>query len=239
MSMQVKSARQPDSPWVDGIVIGTGFFPIAMAFGMIAKDFGFSFLETSLCSILVFAGASQFAAVGMLSSGGGILDVVFLVWLVNMRHFLMGMSLMSVQGHRLKKFKPLLGFGLTDESYTFLSLSKKNLTASYAVIFQMMTYLSWVTGTMSGYLLVEYIPEKISMSLDIALYGMFAALATMTVKRDPENLWLILLAGGIHQLFIWMHVLNSSWRLMAAMTIAAFIGSVFFRHHEAPSVEPQ
>lgn len=239
MGTQVKNTIRKESPWVDGIVIGTGFFPIAMAFGIIAKDFGFSFLETSICSILVFAGASQFAALGMLSSGGGIPDVIFLVWLVNMRHFLMGMSLMSVQGHRLKKFKPLLGFGLTDESYTFLSLSKKKLTSYYALFFQMMTYLSWVIGTMSGYVLVEYIPEKVSMSLDIALHSMFASLATMAVKKDTKNLWLILIAGGIHQMFTWMNLLDPSWRLIAAMAVTALIGSNSFHRHEKLIVEHQ
>lgn len=215
--------------WMDGLVIGTGFFPIAMAFGIIAKDFGFSFLESSMCSILVFAGASQFAAIGMLASGGAMLDVILLVWLVNMRHFLMGISLMAIHGERLKKYKPLLGFGLTDESYTFLSLSKKQLTSGYALVFQMMTYLAWVAGTMSGFVLGQYMPEKLSLSLDIALYGMFASLAVMAVKENTKNLLIIVMAGLLHYGLSVLGILDPSWNLIASMVITAIIGSLITR----------
>lgn len=227
MGTHISSKSQLSSPWLDGLIVGTGFFPIAIAFGMIAKEFGFSFLETSLCSIMVFAGASQFAALAMLSSGGTIIDVILLVWLVNMRHFLMGMSLMAVQGRHLKRYKPILGFCLTDESYTFLSLSKNNITSSYALFFQLMTYFSWVAGTITGYLLVEFIPDKLSMSLDIALYAMFAALAAMAVKNDRKNLWIIIIAGGIHQSFSWVNLFDPAWQLICAMVVSAIVGSVF------------
>lgn len=230
-SVTVKQSEK-NSGWIDGMVIGAGFLPIAMAFGIIAKDFGFSFLESSMCSILVFAGASQFAAIGMLASGGAIIDVILLVWLVNMRHFLMGMSLMSIHGQRLKKYKPLLGFGLTDESYTFLSLSKKQVTSGYALVFQMMTYLAWIAGTMAGYILGQYMPKKLSLSLDIALYGMFASLAVMAVKENSKNFFIIVIAGLLHYGLSLLGILDPSWNLIVSMVITSIIGAFIMKKYD-------
>lgn len=42
-----------------------GYFPIAMAFGLLSKNISISFRDTSLLSILVYAGASQFMAVDL------------------------------------------------------------------------------------------------------------------------------------------------------------------------------
>lgn len=229
MDISINARLKDGSPWVDGLTIGVGFFPIAMAFGIIAREFGFNGLETTACSVLVFAGASQFAAVAMLGSGGTILDVIILVWLVNMRHFLMGMSLMALAGNGFKTLRPLVGFGLTDESYAFLSLSKKKITSEYAVVFQAMTYIAWVSGTVCGYVLIEQIPAKLTSSLGIALYGMFAALASMAVKSDRKNGWVVLSAGGIHLLLARMELLTPSWRLIAAMVITSILFSCLRR----------
>lgn len=230
MNVSISKKFHQKSGLLDGLVISFGFFPIAMAFGIVAKDFGFSFLEATMCSIMVFAGASQFAAVGLLISGGTIFDVIVLVWLMNMRHFLMGMSLMAIHGKRLVKYKPLLGFGLTDESYTYLSLSKKDINSRYAILFQSMTYLAWISGTVSGFLLGEYMPIKLSQSLDIALYGMFAALASVAIKGNPNNLKIILFSGTLHYLLSHFEIFNSSWNLIAAMIIASILGAKFLSH---------
>ncbi len=47
-----------------------GYFPIAMAFGLLSKSTPpISFRDTSLLSILVYAGASQFMALGLIGTG--------------------------------------------------------------------------------------------------------------------------------------------------------------------------
>ena len=56
-----------------GIVVALpiiiGYFPIAMAFGLMAKNTSISFLDTSLFSMMVFAGASQFMALDLIGAG--------------------------------------------------------------------------------------------------------------------------------------------------------------------------
>jgi predicted branched-subunit amino acid permease len=51
------------------IPIASGYIPVAITFGLIVRSFGLSPLDAALASILVFAGAAQFLAIGMYGSG--------------------------------------------------------------------------------------------------------------------------------------------------------------------------
>jgi predicted branched-subunit amino acid permease len=64
--------------WVLAIVIGT-------IFGFTAREGGLSLIETAAFSAILFAGASQFAAVGLLAVAAPWASIVLLVWLLNAR----------------------------------------------------------------------------------------------------------------------------------------------------------
>ena len=51
-----------------------GYLPVAIAFAVMASDAGFTRLEIILMSTLVFAGASQIMAVGMIVTGASMLS---------------------------------------------------------------------------------------------------------------------------------------------------------------------
>lgn len=227
MIKRLKTLVKRDSGLLDGMVVSVGFFPIAMAFGVIAKEYGFTLVESSMCSLIVFAGASQFAAIGVLVSGGSYIDAILITFLMNLRHFLMGMSLMVIHNGKLKKFKPLLGFMLTDESYTFLSLTRKKMSSLFALKFQLMTYISWNLGTVAGYILGSSLPLKASQSLEIALYAMFASLASLSVKSDKNNIKIIVIAGVIHTVLNYIMIFSPSWNLIMSMIIGAIVGTYF------------
>lgn len=52
-----------------GIPIVIGYFPIAMAFGLLSKNTSISFRDTNLLSLIVYAGASQFMALDLIGAG--------------------------------------------------------------------------------------------------------------------------------------------------------------------------
>jgi len=218
-----------ESGWFDGTIVGLGFFPIAVAFGVIAKEFGMTLIESSFCSLIVFAGASQFAALGVLMHGGSYYEAILVTFLMNLRHFLMAISIMVIHNDKLARLKPILGFMLTDESYTFLSLTRKKMSSLFAFKFQLMTYISWNLGTITGYLLGSALPQRISQSLEIALYAMFVSLATVSVKKEKGNLRIIILAGLIHTILAKLNIFTSSWNLIIAMVIGSILSAYFQR----------
>lgn len=227
--MEAKSLEfsNKDNGIFDGVIVGLGFFPIAMAFGVIAKEFGMTLIESSFCSLIVFAGASQFAALGVLMSGGSYYEAILVTFLMNLRHFLMAVSIMVIHNDKLERLKPVLGFMLTDESYTFLSLTRKKMSSLFAFKFQLMTYISWNLGTITGYLLGSALPQKISQSLEIALYAMFVSLATVSVKKDKGNLRIIVLAGIMHIILSKLSIFTSSWNLIISMVIGSVVGAYY------------
>ncbi len=225
MEEKVLVVNNKDSGWFDGVIVGLGFFPIAMAFGVISKEFGMTLIESSFCSLIVFAGASQFAALGVLMSGGSYYEAILVTFLMNLRHFLMAVSIMVIHNDKLAKLKPVLGFMLTDESYTFLSLTRKKMSSLFAFKFQLMTYISWNLGTITGYLLGSALPPRISQSLEIALYAMFVSLATLSVKKDKSNLRIIILAGSMHIILSKLSIFTPSWNLIISMVIGSVLGA--------------
>ena len=69
---------------------GIGF---GLVFGLAARNAGYSPIEASAMSLLVFAGAAQFAAVGYVAAGLAWLPIIVLTFLLNIRHVLYSASL--------------------------------------------------------------------------------------------------------------------------------------------------
>lgn len=79
--------------WLAGAPVVIGYFPVAMAFGLLAKAVHVPLLEACLFSLIVFAGASQFMALELLRAGVATGGIVAATLLLNLRHLMMSASL--------------------------------------------------------------------------------------------------------------------------------------------------
>src|SRR3972149_10259841 len=68
-----------------------GAVAFGLVYGVLARQAGVSLAATVIMSLLVFAGAAQFTAVGMWGQAGGPL-IVLTAFIINLRHLLMGAS---------------------------------------------------------------------------------------------------------------------------------------------------
>src|SRR5690349_22102741 len=55
--------------WMDGLGIGLSSAAFGVVYGLAARQAGFSLAEGTAMSVLVFGGASQFAAIGLVAQG--------------------------------------------------------------------------------------------------------------------------------------------------------------------------
>src|SRR5688572_22750411 len=79
-------------------------FVVSLSFGVLATDAGFSALQAIVMSAIVFAGSAQFAALAVITSGGGIGAAVTSAALMNSRFLPMGIALApSLPGRALKR----------------------------------------------------------------------------------------------------------------------------------------
>lgn len=198
----------------DGFSIAIGYMPIALTFGLLAKNTGISLAHTVGMSLFVFAGASQFMALGLIGIGTGVVEIVFSTFIVNIRHLLMSMSLneKTLPESRLKK--GIYAFGITDEVFAVASTRDGNVGSRYLYGVALMAYLSWVLNSGVGYIVGSALPASVQGGMGIALYAMFIGLLVPTVKKSVKALMLAVLAGVLN--FLFSKILPAGWAIVAA-----------------------
>jgi len=162
-----------------------GYLPIGAAYGMLARQAGLSTAEVVAMSFIVFAGSSQFIAVGMIAAGVNTWAIVFTTFLVNLRHLLMSASL-SVSMRRISRpLQALLAFWITDESFAVCSatLNGRQATAQFIAGLQVTAYLAWAGGSMAGAVLGGMASGFMDLGIDYALPAMFIALLMMQMRE--------------------------------------------------------
>lgn len=204
-----------------------GYFPTAIAFGLLARNTGISFRDTSLFSMVVYAGASQFMALEMIHLGLSSISIIIATFLLNLRHSVMSASLsLNLKGID-KRLLPLIGFGITDESFSVLSFNKDKIDLPF-VLGVNSSYISWVLGTMIGFLVGEILPISIQASLGIGLYAMFAGLIFPEIKKSRKILSLALISLVVYGILFYTKIFPEGWDIILGIIISSLLGVLFF-----------
>jgi 4-azaleucine resistance transporter AzlC len=145
-------------PVLDGLTaslpIAMGYFPIAFSFGVAATRAGFTGVEAFALSLIIYAGASQFLALALLTSGAPVLVSAFTLIAMNLRHVLYGPALMRAAGQGASTKRAWAwAFGLTDEVFgqALGALARgQRFSEGYMSGLGAGAYASWLAGTAAG-----------------------------------------------------------------------------------------
>ncbi|AQS59982.1 AzlC family ABC transporter permease [Desulforamulus ferrireducens] len=200
-----------------------GYFPIGLAFGVLAIQSGMTIIEVFLMSLLVYAGSAQFIGAGMLGAQASIGAIVLTTFLVNSRHLLMTASLAPFMRNLSPRLLSLLGFWVTDETFaiSIAAVAKQQQSKGYFFGLFITAHLAWISSTVLGAMVGNFIPDPRVFGLDFALPAMFIALLILQVKHKKAVAVVIVSAAlsiGIK--------LNApgSWNIILATIISATIG---------------
>lgn len=181
MGMQSVTSRD----WAQGVraavPIVVGYLPAATAFGVAARQAGLSVAETALMSVLVYAGASQFALAGMIGAGMPAAAAAVTGLVLNVRHVLYGPALAPWLPKLGKGTAAVGAFGLTDEVFAVASavLPRERASARWLLGLEAAAYASWVAGTWlgaaGGQAVVARLPA-VAGAMSFALPALFVAL---------------------------------------------------------------
>jgi len=210
------------------VPIMIGYFPVAMAFGILAKGGGLVFFETIGFSFILYAGASQFIGVSMIIIGSGVGEIVLATLLLNFRHFFMSASLVQKLGHIQKSLRPILGFFITDEVFSVASFQDGEISESYLLSLEVLSYLSWVTGTAAGYIIGNFLPETLQVSMGIGLYALFVSILVPELKKSSKAIVLALLAGGMNSLLRYVVKIPQGWSIVLSIVLISSIGVLIY-----------
>jgi predicted branched-subunit amino acid permease len=146
-------------------------------------------------SIAVFSGAAQFAALTVLTAGGGALAAIAAGMLMNARWLPMGLAV----GPFLRGGAPrraLESQALVDASFALSS--RGDGTYDRGILFgaTLPQFFAWSTGTLAGVLLGDALADPSSFGLD-AIFPAFFLVLLFGEARGREPLTAVLLGTGI------------------------------------------
>ncbi len=208
-----------------GIPIAIGYFPAAVAFGILAKSCGLSLLESFLFSAVVFAGASQFIALNLLMAGTGPVGIVLTTLLVNFRHFLMSAYLSTRLKNVAGKEVFVIAFGVTDEVFSVLSFTPGHLSRFFVISLQMFAYGAWVSGSVAGFVLGGFLPQVLTQSMGVALYALLLAILLPEIKKSYKAFVLTAASGLLNMALIQTKLLPAGWTIIVCILVIALIGA--------------
>lgn len=225
------SQRYPDllSGLRDGFPLTISIFAYGLVFGVLARQAGMTSAETLLMSAFVFAGSAQFAAVALLSTGVGTLQIITAVLLLNLRHLLMGASLAPY----LKDVGPwklaVLAHGLNDESYalTISRFQKQGGSASYFLAVGLATFVGWMASTAVSVLAGNVIGDPRKYGLDFAFLGVFIGLL---IPQLIDNTAVISASAAAITALLAARFIPGNWYIILAALAAVIAGVVTEKH---------
>ena len=166
-----------------------GYVTIGLAFGLLFCSNGLPGIWAVFSSVVVYAGSMQFVSVGVLSSGLGVWQVVFMTFAVNLRHIAYGIPL-------IEKFKNMsiikkwyMAFSLSDETYALLVQDKvpQGIKAEeYFFAIALLNQAYWITGTLLGVLLGSALPFNME-GIEFAMTALFICIATEQWVTMPSR----------------------------------------------------
>ncbi len=175
---------------IDGLGISVGAIGFGFVYGLSARAAGFSLLEASAMSVIVFAGAAQFAAVGYVVGGFSWPGVVVLTAFINARHILYSAALAPYLAGRSRPLRAVLAHLLTDEAFAlslahFRRLGRADLWGYWwaAIV---TTFIPWNLATVAGVLAGGQIPDPTRLGLDVIFPAAMGGLAVGLIagRRD-------------------------------------------------------
>jgi 4-azaleucine resistance transporter AzlC len=197
-----------------------GTIPFGLVTGVTSVTAGLTAVEAIAMSTIVFAGASQLAALQLLSTGGSLLVIWFTTVVINLRHVMYSASIAPYLQHLPLRWRALLAFLMTDQGYAFSLMHYETEPDAphrewYFLGVGLPLLVVWVVATAVGVFLGAQIPSSWGLDFVIPLVflvmlfpnlknrpavvaALSAGLMAVIAKPLPYNLGLVLAAiGGI------------------------------------------
>jgi predicted branched-subunit amino acid permease len=161
---------------VDSMGVATATGAYGVSFGAIGATSGFTVWQTCALSLLVFTGASQYAMVGVVASGGNVWSGSATALMLGTRNTLYGLRLASLL--RLSGWRRLLGAQIVIDETTAMALKPDDPEDARVGFYStgVGIYVLWNVATAVGAVAGDAIGNTDAYGLDAAVPAAFLAL---------------------------------------------------------------
>lgn len=152
------------------------------SFGAISVGSGLPWWLPVLMSVAIFAGGSQFMAVGIVAAGGSPAAAVLAGLVLNARHLPFGLAIGDVLGR--SPLARIVGSHLLIDESTAFALAQKDPAKARAAYWAcgVALFFSWNTGVLIGALAGQAIGDTATFGLDAAFPAALLALTLPALK---------------------------------------------------------
>ena len=205
----------------DGIGVGVATGAYGLSFGALGVAAGLSVAQTCALSLLMFTGASQFAFIGVVASGGAPLAGAVSAILLGTRNALYGLRvapMLGISGPRRFAAAQLV----IDES-TAMGIAHDHDGHGHVGFWAggLGVYVFWNLGTLVGALGARFLPDPAALGLDAAVPAAFLALLGPRLRGGRPVV--VALAAGIVALAL-APVVPAGVPVLAAALVAVLAG---------------
>jgi 4-azaleucine resistance transporter AzlC len=186
--MELAASRRRLLQDILGIVASSGGF--GLVYGITAEAAHFSPIEASAMSLLVFAGASQFVAIGYVAGGFSWAAILVLTAFLNARHALYAAALAPYLADRPRWLRAVMAHVLTDEAFALTIAHFRRIgrgdVRGYWMAAILSTFIPWNLATIIGVSIGGSIPDPSRFGLDVIFPAAMGGLAVglMTGRRE-------------------------------------------------------
>jgi 4-azaleucine resistance transporter AzlC len=177
----------------DTLPLIVGAIPFGIIFGVVGITNGLDPLAVMGMSLFVYAGSSQFVAVGLVGQGVGVGFIILTTLILNLRHMLYAASLAPYMARLAQKWLLPLGFWLTDETYAVVVRRYPEGDNSpykhwYHLGSSLGMYINWQATTLLGIVAGTQLSGIASWGLDFAMVVTFIGIVTPLIVNRPALL---------------------------------------------------
>ncbi|BFT66705.1 AzlC family ABC transporter permease [Parvimonas sp. KA00067] len=206
------------------IPILIGYIPSAITFGILCNTSTAGLVHAFLSSFVLYSGAAQFMLVGFIMSGVPILGIAISVFLLNSRLFLMSASLGATVDKVNHLAFPIVGWLLTDESFSILSFNKDKVNTKFALGVQIPPYFVWGIFTIVGYYIGDFLPMYLKASFSMGLLGLFVAILVPNVKKHMVTIRVVIATGIIYSIIYYTNLFPMGWDIVVSIILSSIVG---------------
>lgn len=224
----------------DTVPMLVGAAPFGLIFGSLASTAHIASWQGQLMSLSIFAGSSQFIGVGLMATGATMLVVWLATFIVNLRHMLYAATLLPQVRHLPARWRWLLGFLLTDETFAvanayFRKHPNNPLGHWYFLGSGVAMYVNWQCWTLIGLIFGAAFPQLQTLGLDYAMVVTFIAIVVPQLSKAPQ-LSAALTAGAVAYL---LQSLPYKLGLLAAIAAGVCVGLALSKANPATLVKQE
>ncbi len=199
-----------------------GYLPVGVTFGILARKAGLTWVEVGFMSLSVYAGASQFLAIEMISKGMTTLSIILATFFINLRHLLMSSNLSIYLRNVRIPILGLLSAQMTDESYgvAVSRLPWMKHRSQYLFGLQITSHVAWILASLAGAWFGSF-AKTTGWGLPFALPALFICLLVLQIKNS-RFFWVMVLAGISSIFFKW--AVPGNWYILLTALFASGVG---------------